>query len=313
VLFASLQAGATMVHSGPFEPGRALDQLAGQRCTAAFPAFETIWLPVVQHPRFAEADLSALRIVVNVGAPERMEAMQRTLPHAVQISCTGSTESAGFCCIGSPDDPPEVRARVAGRVNPGMQARVVEPETGEPVPDGTPGEFVFRGAYRFLRYHRDPELTAARIDARGWYHSGDQVIRDGEGRYSYLGRLGDMLKVGGENVSPTEVEGHLSTHPAVNMVQVVGAPDDRYGEVPAAFVMPHEGARVTEQDIIAHCLDAIATFKVPRYVFFVDEWPMSGTKIQKFVLRERVRSHLEARGITEAPRLSSARRPRPDT
>jgi fatty-acyl-CoA synthase len=307
VLFASLQAGATMVHSGPFEPGRALAQMAEHRCTVAFPAFETIWLPVLQHPRFAGTDLSALRTVVNVGAPERMEAMQRTLPHAVQISCTGSTESAGFCCIGSPDDPPEVRARTSGRVNPGMQARVVDAETGEPVPDETPGEFVLRGAYRFLRYHRDPELTAARIDAEGWYHSGDQVVRDRDGRYTYLGRLGDMLKVGGENVSPTEVEGHLSTHPAVNMVQVVGAPDARYGQVPAAFVMLHEGASATGQDIIAHCLDAIATFKVPRYVFFVDEWPMSGTKIQKFVLRERAATHLSTHGITEAPRLTSTR------
>jgi fatty-acyl-CoA synthase len=308
VLFASLQAGCTMVHAGPFEPGRALDQLADLRCTVAFPAFETIWLPVLHHPSFDDRDLTSLRLVVNVGAPERMAAMQRRLPGAVQISCTGSTESAGFCCIGSPDDPPELRARTAGRVNSGMQARVIHPETGEPVPDGTPGEFVFRGAYRFLRYHRDPELTAARIDRQGWYHSGDQVVRDAGGRYSYLGRLGDMIKVGGENVSPTEVEGHLSTHPAVHMVAVVGAPDDRYGQVPAAFVQPHPGAAVTGQDIIGHCLDAIATFKVPRYVFFVDEWPMSGTKIQKFVLRERVVAHLAEHGITEAPRLSSTRR-----
>lgn len=306
VLLASLWAGCTMVHTGSFTSEGALTQLAGLRCTVAFPAFETIWLPVLRHPRFGESDLTALRAVVNVGSPERMEEMQRSLPGAVQVSCTGSTEAAGFCCLGSLDDPPEVRARVAGRVNPGMEARIVDPETGEQMPDGTPGEFVFRGAYRFVRYHRDPELTAARIDPDGWYHTGDLLVRDEEGRFAFLGRLGDMLKVGGENVSPTEVEGHLGTHPAVNMVQVVAAPDARYGEVPAAYVMLHDGATATAGELIAFCLGAIATYKVPRYVFFVREWPMSGTKIKKFVLRERVRAHLEERGISEAPRLPTS-------
>ncbi|MBP2367771.1 class I adenylate-forming enzyme family protein [Pseudonocardia parietis] len=308
VLLASLWAGCTMVHTGPYAPDVALAQLGELRCTVAFPAFETIWLPVLRHPRFAGTDLSALRVVVNVGPPERMESMQASLPHAVQVSCTGSTESAGFCCIGSLDDPPDVRARTAGRVNPGMEARIVDPATGEPVPDGTPGEFVFRGAYRFVRYHRDPELTARRIDPDGWYHSGDLLVRDDAGRFTFLGRLGDILKVGGENVSPTEVEGHLGTYPGVHMVQVVAAPDDRYGEVPAAFVLLDEGASATPEELIDFCLGAIATFKVPRYVFFVHEWPMSGTKIQKFVLRERAAQFLREQGITEAPRLTSGRR-----
>lgn len=308
MLLASLWAGCTMAHPGPFSPDVALDQLGGLRCTVAFPAFETIWLPVLRHPRFTGTDLSALRVVVNVGSPERMQAMQASLPHTVQVSCTGSTESAGFCCIGALDDPPDVRARSAGRVNPGMEARIVDPDTGRPVSDGTPGEFVFRGAYRFVRYHRDPALTAARIDADGWFHSGDQLVRDEAGRFTFLGRLGDMLKVGGENVSPTEVEGHLGTHPAVSMVQVVAAPDAHYGEVAAAFVMLHDGAVATEQELVDHCLDVIATFKVPRYVFFVSDWPMSGTKIQKFVLRERAAELVRARGVTEAPRLRSRRR-----
>jgi fatty-acyl-CoA synthase len=246
-------------------------------------------------------------VVVNVGTPERMQAMQDKVPQAIQVSCTGSTESAGFCCIGSLDDPPDIRARTAGRINPGMEARIVDPETGAPVPDGAPGEFVFRGAYRFRHYHRDPELTARRIDAEGWFHSGDLLVRDADGRFSYLARLSDMLKVGGENVSPAEVEGHLATHAAVHLVQVVGAPDAAYGEVPAAFVQLHPGAEVKEEEILDYCLGAIATYKVPRYVFFVDEWPMSGTKIQKFVLRDRVRAYLAENGITQAPRLTSGR------
>lgn len=292
VLFSSLWARASVHHAGAFEPGAALEQLAAERCTVAFPAFETIWLPVLDHPGFPEADLSALRLVINVGTPERMRSMQARLPHAVQISCTGSTESLGFCCVGSIDDPDEVRATTSGGVVDGMEARVVDPETGAGVPDGTPGEFVFRGAVRFLRYHRDPVLTAQRIDAEGWYHSGDLVVRDTEGRFTFVGRLADRLKVGGENVAPAEVEDFLSAHPAVGIVAVVGAPDSRHGEVPAAFVQLRPGAAATERELIDFCLGRIASFKVPRYVHFVEEWPMSGTKIQKFRLRERIAAAL---------------------
>ncbi len=243
---------------------------------------------MLDDPWFPDADLSALRLVINVGTPERMRSMQARLPQAIQISCTGSTESLGFCCVGSIDDPAEVRATTSGPVVDGMEARIVDPETGAALPDDTPGEFVFRGAVRFLRYHRDPALTAQRIDAEGWYHSGDVVVRDTEGRFTFVGRLGDRLKVGGENVAPAEVEDFLSAHPSVGIVQVVAAPDARYGEVPAAFVELRPGTAATEQELIDFCLDRIASFKVPRYVQFVDEWPMSGTKIQKFRLRERI-------------------------
>ena len=144
------------------------------------------------------------------------------------------------------------------------------------------------------------------IDAGDWYHSGDLMSWDDEGRASFIGRLKDMLKVGGENVSPAEVEGHLLTHPAVQLAQVVGAPDARYIEVACAFVQLAPGASATtEEELIEHCLGEIATFKVPRYVRFVTEWPMSGTKIQKFRLRERIAEELREAGITEAPRLSS--------
>jgi fatty-acyl-CoA synthase len=302
VVMAAMAAGCGMVHSGPFEPGTALRQLERERCTVGFPAFETIWLPVLEHPDFDRTDLSALRLVANVGAPERMRAMQARLPHAIQVSCTGMTESFGFCCVGSPDDPPEVRATTCGVPLPHMQARVVDPGTGEPVPAGTPGEFRFRGTSRIVRYHRDPELTAARIDADGWFASGDLVVADAGGRIAFRSRIKDMLKVGGENVAAAEVEGFLSGHPAVGIVQVVGVPDARYGEVPAAFVQLRPGAAAGERELIAFCLGRIATFKVPRYVRFVEEWPMSGTKVQKFRLRERITAELAAAGITEAPR-----------
>jgi fatty-acyl-CoA synthase len=305
VLLASLSAECPMVHVGTFEAGKAVAQLRDERVSVAFPAFETIWLPILNHPEFSSEDVPDLRLVINVGTPERMRLMEQRIPHAIQISCTGSTESAGFCCVGQIDDSPQERAAWAGPVVNGMQARIVDPETRLEVPDGTPGEMQFRGVSLFDSYYRDPGLTATRIDADGWYSTGDQLVRDSGGRYRFIGRLGDMLKVGGENVAPADVENYLATHPAVHMVQVVGAPDSRYSEVAAAFVELAPGQQVTEQELIDFCLGRIATYKVPRYVVFVTEWPMSGTKIQKFKLRERITDQLTQAGITEAPKLFS--------
>ncbi|GEL25567.1 AMP-dependent synthetase [Pseudonocardia sulfidoxydans NBRC 16205] len=309
VAMSALAGRCGMVHVGTFEPGRALAQLAGERCTVGFPAFDTIWVPVLDHPAFPDTDLSALRMVLNVGSPERMRSMQARLPHVVQMSCTGSTESFGFCCMGSPDDPADVRATTCGRPLRHMQARVVDPDTGVDVPAGTPGEFRFRGGSRFLRYHRDDALTAERIDVDGWFSSGDLVVADAEGRVAFVSRLKDMLKVGGENVAAAELEGFLGEHPAVGLVQVVAAPDAHYGEVPAAFVQLRAGAEATEDELIAFCRGTIAGFKVPRYVRFVDEWPMSGTKVQKFRLRDRLAAELAAGGVT-GPHVPPPRDPR---
>jgi fatty-acyl-CoA synthase len=143
------------------------------------------------------------------------------------------------------------------------------------------------------------------VDADGWFHTGDLGSVDVEGRLRYSGRLKDMLKVGGENVAAIEVEDYLVRHPAVGIVQVVGARDARYGEVPAAFVQLAQGQTASEEELVAFCLGRIATFKVPRYVRFVDDWPMSGTKIQKFRLREQLEAELDELGIAEAPRLDS--------
>jgi len=305
VAMGAMAGRCGMVHVGTFSPDLALRQLVEERCTVGFPAFETIWLPVLEHPGFADADLSALRLVLNVGSPERMRSMQARLPHVVQLSCLGMTESFGVCCMGSPDDPAEVRATTSGPPLRHMEARVVDPATGLDVPPGTPGEFRFRGGSRMSYYHRDPDLTAQRTDADGWFASGDQVVADEAGRLRFLTRLGDILKVGGENVAAAEIEGFLSEHPAAGIVQVVAAPDARYGEVPAAFVQLRPGAAVTEEELIAFCLGTVATFKVPRYVRFVSEWPMSGTKVQKFRLRAAITEELAARGITAAPRLTA--------
>jgi fatty-acyl-CoA synthase len=305
-LLACIAAPCPLVHVGRhFEAGPALEQIERERCTLAFPAFETIWLAVQNEPRFAEADLGSMRLVIAVGSPGSLRLMQERLPSVTQISSFGSTECGGFVSIGRPTDLLEVRVTTNGRAFPGSELRIVDPETGEDVPPHTPGEILMRGPARFVRYHEDPEQTAKTIDEGGWFHSGDLGRMDEEGRLSFVGRLKDMLKVGGENVAAAEIETYLLGHPACEIVQVVGAPDARYTEVAAAFVQLAPGATATEQELIDYCRGQIATFKVPRYVRFVDEWPMSGTKIQKFVLRERIASELEAAGITEAPKISS--------
>ena len=304
-LAACLHSGMSLVHVGArFDPSVGVDQLERERCTLAFPAFETIWLEILNHPGF-DAERLALHTVINVGTPGSLRRMQEMLPSVPQISAFGGTEYGGFNSLGHRDDPLRSRLETSGFPFPGVELRIVEPETGTDLPAGTDGEILMRGPMRFVRYHDDPENTALAIDGDGWFHSGDLGRLDEDGRIAFVGRLKDMLKVGGENVAAAEVETFLLSHPDVEIVQVVGAPDARYTEVPAAFVQLRAGAVLGEQELIDHCLGRIATFKVPRYVRFVDEWPMSGTKIQKFKLRERIAAELAESGTTEAPKLRS--------
>ena len=306
VLMSALTRGASASHVGFFEPGTALDQLERERCTHAFPAFELIWLGVLEHPRFPEADLSALRVVINVGVPERLRRMQELLPHVSQVSCLGMTESCGSLCIGKGSDSLHSRTHTSGHLLPGMEVRVIDPDTREEQPAGVTGEMLFRGVTAFAGYYRDPDTTAAVVDEDGWISTGDLVRREEDGTIAFESRLKDMLKVGGENVSAAEIEGYLITHPDVSVAAVVGAPDARYGEVPAAFVQLQGGATVGEHELIEYCLGSIATFKVPRYIRFVEEFPATATaKIQKFVLRERIESELRELGISEAPKLAT--------
>ncbi|MDN5914360.1 MAG: AMP-binding protein [Pseudonocardia sp.] len=298
-----LAAGATFVHPGFFDPSTTLEYLRDERVTVALAAFETIWMPVLNRADFASFDLSRIRVVMAVGVPERLRDMVSRLPDATHVSCVAMTESSAFLTLNRLDDPPEARATTGGHPMPGMRCRVVDPETGLDLAPGTPGELLFRGPNAFDGYFRDPELTAQVFDEHGWFHSGDLVVADDDGRLTFRSRLKDMLKVGGENVAAAEVEGFLLGHPAVDMVAVVAAPDARYVEVPAAYVVLAPGARASERELVEFCLGRIATYRVPRYVRFVTEYPMSGTKIKKFVLRERIAAELAAAGVTEAPKL----------
>lgn len=304
-MLGCFSVGARYCHAGHFDPGVALRMLEAERCTVLYPAFETIWLAVLDHPEFDRTDLSAVRLIQSIAVPERLAQLEARMPWAAQVSSYGATESSSNLTLTRPDDPYEVRIGTLGRVLPGMEVRVLDPETGGERRPGEIGELCYRGYSLFEGYYKDPELTSQSFDADGFFHSQDLGKLDEDGQLVYVGRLKDMVKVGGENVSALEVEGYLVTHPAVNIAQVVAAPDARYGEVAAAFLELKQEGSIDEQDVVEFCLDRIATYKVPRYVRFVrqGEWPMSGTKIQKFVLRDRIACELRESGISEAPRL----------
>ena len=302
---ATIYAGATLVHTGFFRPELALDQIASMRCSIVLAAFETIWLPVVNQPDFNDRDLTSVRIVMTVGVTERLRDMASRLPDAIQVSCFGMTEASSFLSLSYLTDTLEQRVTTGGHPMPGMECRVVDPVTGVDLSADTEGELLFRGSNCFSGYLNDPELTAQVFDDEGWFHTMDVATMDPDGRVTFISRLKDMLKVGGENVSAAAVESYLLRHPAIGIVQVVSAPD-YYVEVPAAFIQLKPGVTVTEQEIIDFCAGKIATFRVPRYVRFVTEWPMSGTKIKKAILREMIAADLKDKGITRAAKISTA-------
>ena len=304
-VLASLFVGSTFIHTGNYNPDVALQQIRDERPTVVLPAFETIWVPVVNHPNREEDDFDSVRVVMVVGVPERLRQFQEQTPHAPILNCFGQTEVCAFLSLSELDDEPELRFTKGGFPMPGMEAEVHDPDTGEVLPKGSVGELWYRGPNMFDGYFRDPELTEEVFDKRGFFKTGDICEIDIDGRVTFVSRLKDMLKVGGENVSAAEVEGYLITHPAIALAQVVSAPDERYVEVPAAFIQLKPDMDATEEEIIEFCKGKIATYRIPRYVRFVDDWPMSGTKIKKIVLREMIASELKDKGITQADKITS--------
>ena len=305
-VLASLFVGSTFIHTGNYNPDVALQQIRDERPTVVLPAFETIWVPVVNHPDREEDDFDSVRVVMVVGVPERLRQFQEQTPHAPILNCFGQTEVCAFLSLSELDDEPELRFTKGGFPMPGMEAEVHDPDTGEVLPNGSVGELWYRGPNMFDGYFRDQELTEEVFDGRGFFKTGDICEIDIDGRVTFVSRLKDMLKVGGENVSAAEVEGYLITHPAIALAQVVSAPDERYVEVPAAFIQLKPDMDATEEEIIEFCKGKIATYRIPRYVRFVDDWPMSGTKIKKIVLREMIASELKNKGITQADKITSA-------
>ncbi|MGI9623186.1 MAG: class I adenylate-forming enzyme family protein [Acidimicrobiales bacterium] len=291
-LSGTLHFGGTFVSMTHFEAGEALDLIEREGVTIAFPAFPTITMQLLNHPRYTPDTFRGVRVMLNVGPPEELVAMQERMPHTTQVTSFGMSECGGSVAICNPDDPLELRTECSGKALPAVEIEVRDPETGETLPPGERGEIVTRGRGVFAEYYNDAEKTAASFYDGGWFRTGDLGVMDVEGRLTFRGRLKDMLKVGGENVAAIEVEGYLATHAAVDLAQIVGLPDEKYGEVPVAFVELKPGASATEAEIIEFCRGEIASFKVPRHVRFVEEWPMGATKILKYELRDQICAEL---------------------
>lgn len=292
-LIFSFHLGATLISMTHFEPEEALDLIEAERATWLYTVFPPITMGLITHPSFGGRDLSEVRATLNVAPDDTLRVMQDAFAPAVLVNGHfGMTEASGPITCNEWDAPVQTRLGTTGKGLPGVELRVVDPETGEAVEPGTAGELQLRSPGLFEGYYKDPEKTASTLPADGWLRSGDRGVMDAEGNVSYTGRIKDMLKVGGENVAPSEIESHLSTHPSVKLVQVVGAPDARLDEVPAAFIELVEGHELSAEEAIEFCAGQIASFKVPRHVRFVTEWPMSATKIQKFRLREVLEAEL---------------------
>jgi acyl-CoA synthetase (AMP-forming)/AMP-acid ligase II len=285
-LISVIWAGARFITDTHFDADMAIRAIRQEKPTIWFTAFPTIMAALVNHPDFDAGDMPQLRLVNNVAPPSQLKKNMEALPNAVHVSAYGLTEASGVSCNGSADEDDETRAHTCGKPYPGVQLRVVDPETGEALMPGERGEVVIRGFSLFEGYYKSPDKTAEAIDADGWLHTGDIATLDKDGRVTYLGRIKDMLKVGGENVAAVEIESYIANHPAVQLVQVVGVSDAKLSEVAAAFIQLKAGKTCTQQEIIDFCRGKIASFKIPRHVRFVETWPMSATKIQKFKLRE---------------------------
>jgi acyl-CoA synthetase (AMP-forming)/AMP-acid ligase II len=284
---ACLDAGAAMVSSTHFDAGVALRMLEEEQVTIAFPAFPTVTNELITHPDFRTRDLSRIRRLNNVAPVDMLRRFQDAFPQAVQTGAYGMTEVGGVISFNHPSETLEQRLDACGTPFPGISVKVVHPDTLEELPVDQRGELWIRGYAVFGGYYKSPEKNAETFHD-GWFRTGDLCSLDDRGAIRFHGRIKDMLKVGGENVAALEIESFLARHPAIKMAQVIGVPDPRLQEVPVAFVELLPGQNASAEDVIGFCKGQLASFKVPRAVYFVTDWPMSSTKVQKFKLREMI-------------------------
>ena len=280
---------------GDFDAGVALSMLETEKATHAYPCFVTIMQDLIEHPKFSQTDLSSVRLMnANLGVqPDWIrDSMVKAMPHTIMVGTYGLTEGSGTICTSRTTDPWEARGWRLGVPLDEWEVQIVDIETGAICGCDEKGEIIARGPNMLAGYYNAPEKTAEVIDADGWFHTGDIGSFDAQGQIMFHGRTKDMMKVGGENVAAAEIEAALQTHPAVKLAQVTGIPHPRYVEVPAAFVELNDGKSASEAELIAHCTGKLASFKLPRHVRFVSEWPMSTSKIQKFRLRDTLVTEL---------------------
>ena len=295
-----LTHGATMVYPAEaFEPLAVLETVAQEKCTGLY-GVPTMFIAALDHPRFADFDLSSLRTGIMAGSPCPIEVMKRVIGKMNMAEVTiayGMTETSPVSFQSGTDDPIDRRVSTVGRVQPHLEVKIVDNE-GRIVPRGQSGELCTRGYSVMLGYWDDEARTKEAIDAGGWMHTGDLAVIDDEGYCNIVGRIKDMVIRGGENIYPREIEEFLYAHPKVLDVQVVGIPDQRFGEELCAWIILREGERLSEDEVREYCKGQIAHYKIPRYIRFVDSFPMTVTgKIQKFLIRQRMKEEL---GLDEA-------------
>ncbi len=296
-VMACLTHGTAMVFPGEgFDPLAVLQAVQEERCTSLY-GVPTMFIAEMAYPDFDQYDLSSLRTGMMAGSPCPIEVMRRAISrmHLTEITIGyGMTETSPVSFQTVIEAPIERRVSTVGTIHPHMEAKVIDAE-GRIVPVGMPGELCARGYAVMLGYWDDPERTAQAIDPAGWMHTGDLATIDAEGYCAIVGRIKDMVIRGGENVYPREVEEFLYKHPKIMDVQVFGVPDPKYGEEICAWIRLRDDATMSEEEVRAFCRDRIAHYKVPRYIRFVQEFPMTVTgKMQKFLMREAMERELAA-------------------
>ncbi|WP_214044816.1 AMP-binding protein [Methanomethylovorans sp.] len=302
-VMAVLTHGATHVMLEVFDPLLVLAAVQKERCTALY-GVPTMFIAEYTHPMFNMFDLSSLRTGIMAGSTCPIDSMKRVMNdmHCKEITIVyGLTETSPGITQTTTDDPIELRVATVGKVFPYVEAAVLDPETHEPLPPNTIGEICCRGYNVMKGYYKMPEETKKAIDENGWLHSGDLGTCDENGYYRITGRIKDMIIRGGENIYPREIEEFLYTLDGVKDAQVVGIPDPKYGEIVGAFVMLNDGAQLTEEDIQDYARTKIARYKVPKHIFFVNEYPLTASgKVQKFKLRELAMQLMENKKGEEA-------------
>jgi fatty-acyl-CoA synthase len=302
-VLACVTHGSAMVFPGEgFDPLATLQTVAEEHCTGLH-GVPTMFIAEMDHPEFATFDLSSLRTGIMAGSPCPIEVMRRAIATMNLNEITiayGMTETSPVSFQTTVDDPVERRVSTVGRIHPHLEVKIVDAE-GRVVPRGVAGELCTRGYSVMLGYWGEKERTAEAIDSARWMHTGDLATIDAEGYCNIVGRIKDLVIRGGENVYPREIEEFLYTHPKIADVQVFGVPDERYGEEICAWVRLRAGESLTEEEVRGFCHGQIAHYKIPRYVRFVDEFPMTVTgKMQKFIMRAKMAEELGVRAAVTA-------------
>jgi fatty-acyl-CoA synthase len=295
--------GAAMIVPCPtFDPEAVLQTVQDECCTSLY-GVPTMFIAELGHPDLEKFDLDSLRTGIMAGSPCPIEVMRSVIDvmHMSEVTIAyGMTETSPVSTQTATSDSVEHRVSTVGRVLPHVEAKIIDPETGETVGRGQDGEYCTRGFHVMLGYWNDAEKTAEAIDGDGWMHSGDLATMDDDGYVNIVGRIKDMIIRGGENVYPREIEEFLYTHPDVADAQVIGVPDERYGEVIMAWVQLNDGADLTEDELKEFCKGKIAHFKIPKYVRFVSEFPMTVTgKVRKMEMRETSIADLGLRSVAK--------------